>query len=376
MYFILTIIQRYLIFMKNHYIIAIVTTGLLVAGSVIDSYGGYGDVQSGLPTRQEREALTFTNAVRLAPQEFRTTYIPTASTILQPSNYPAVGPVWYNHNLATASHVHSVDMADNCGMKHYSCDGTVWSTRVKSYYTSSASIAENVATGNATGIATVIQWLRDDDNSGIPATDKSGNDGHRLNIMNGVYKEMGNGYAYNSSRQWYHFWTQDFGGGAGNGYKIPAGTHFSPPNSSTKLDFAAIFYDKTSQAPSKAVVVIDEIENNMTLSLGTASAGMYLYSRAKDNNTHCYYFKFTDGTGALIRYPETMNLSTASDAGCQGAYIKRKYSTSSLNSRLENSVSVPVYTIRGESVEANSVAAGVTIQNYNGIIRVVPVLKH
>jgi Cysteine-rich secretory protein family len=363
--------------MKNHNVITIAaTTGLIALGNFIESDAGYGDVQSGLPVRQEREVLTFTNAVRLAPQTFRDMYIPTASTILQPANYPAVGPVWHNQNLTTASHLHSVDMAENCGMKHNSCDGTLWTARVKTYYTSSASIAENVATGNAMGITTVIQWLRDDDANGTPAADKSNNDGHRLNIMNSAYKEMGNGYAYNASRQWYHFWTQDFGGASGNSYKIPAGTHFTPPNSSTKLDFAAIYYDKSNLAPSKAVVVIDDTENSMTLSLGTVSAGMYLYSRPKDNNAHCYYFKFTDGTGAVIRYPETMTLSTASDAGCQGAFIKRRSITPVINSRSYNSASVPIYTIRGESVEPGSVAAGITIQYQNGSLRAVPVINH
>jgi hypothetical protein len=363
--------------MKNHNVITtFAITGLIALGSIIESDAGYGDLQSGLPTQQEREALTFTNAVRLAPQAFRNMYIPTASTILQPANYPAVGPVWYNHNLNTASHVHSVDMADNCGMKHESCDNTPWSTRVKSYYISSASVAENVATGKATGIATVIQWLRDDDANGIPAADKSNYDGHRINIMNGIYKEMGNGYAYNESRKWYHFWTQDFGGATGNGYKIPAGTHFTPPNSSSKLDFLAIYYDKTGQAPSKAIIVIDETENSMTLSLGTASAGTYLYSRPKDNNAHCYYFKFTDGTGAVIRYPETMTLSTASDAVCTGIGIKYRRNTPAGNSRLYSTGPASVYTIRGESVNAGSVAAGITIQYQNGKISAVPVISH
>jgi len=362
--------------MKNHNVITTVAiSGLIALGSFIESNAGYGDVQSGLPAKQEREALTFTNAVRLAPQTFRDKYIPTASTILQPAKYPAVGPVWYNHNLNTASHVHSVDMAENCGMKHNSCDNTEWSTRIKAYYTSSGSIAENVATGNATGIATVIQWLRDDVSS-TPAADKSGNDGHRLNIMNGAYKEMGNGYAYSASRQWNHFWTQDFGGAAGNGYKIPAGTHFTPPNSSASLDFAAIYYDKAGQTPSKMAVIIDGTESSMTLSLGTASAGMYLYSRPKDNSAHCYYFVFTDGSGTVIRYPETMILSTASDTGCTGMSIMPKRNRAVMNSRLNNSGSVQRYTIRGESVTTNYAAAGIVIQCQNGYISAVPATGH
>lgn len=275
---------------------------------------GYGDPSDGLPLRNEREVLLMTNAVRMAPEEFRDKYMPS-TTILLPANYPAVAPLWYNEKLYSTSHSHSADMASNCGLAHNSCDGTDWAVRIKTQYSTSSSIAENVATGMSGGLATVIQWLRDDAN-GVPAADKAANnaDGHRKNIMNSSYHEIGCGYAYSSSRDWNHFWTQDFGGAAGSGYKIPAASHFIETGKTSILNFAANYYDKSGAAPLKAIVNIDGTEYNLTLFLGKESAGTYNYSMSNDKKNHIYHFEFTDGSGAIVRYPENAYLSTLSDS--------------------------------------------------------------
>jgi hypothetical protein len=290
--------------------------GLFLISVYAASSAGYGDIQDGLPSRMEREALTMTNAVRMDPAGFRDKYIPS-TTILLPANFPAVAPVWYNHNLNKASRFHSNEMANTCGMQHNSCDGTTFDVRIKSYYTSSSWLGENVATGVATGIGTVIQWLRDDNAQRVPADDTSKNAGHRKNIMNSAYHEMGNGYAYSATRDYKYFWTQDFGGGTGSDYKIPSGTHFLAPSNTTTLFFAANYYDKSGNAPSKPTVVIDGVESAMTLHLGKLAAGTYIYSMTNDKKAHCYYFLFTDATGTLVRYPQTTNLSTASDSACK-----------------------------------------------------------
>lgn len=284
---------------------------------------GYGDLQDSLPTQREREVLFATNAVRMDPIGFRDTYIGTAATILLPENYPAVGPVWYNHDLNRAAHFHSSEMASTCGMTHNSCDGTSFSARVRSYYKASSSIAENVASGVSSGIGTVIQWLRDDNSQRVPAADNSGADGHRKNIMNKQYNEIGTGYSYSSSRQYYHFWTQDFGGGTGAGYKIPAGSHFIAPNRTSILSFGANYFDLSGKPPVKAAVVIDNKEFLLSLSLGKAAAGTYIYSMNNDSKPHCYYFIFIDASGTQIRYPQTTTLSTGETGSCSGATFRK-----------------------------------------------------
>lgn len=340
--------------------------GLLLISIYMVSSAGYGDIQDGLPSRMEREALTMTSAVRMDPVGFRDKYIPS-TTILLPANYPAVGPVWYNQNLNKASRFHSVDMANTCGMQHNSCDGTTFSARLKSYYTSSYNIAENVASGVSTGIGTVIQWLRDDNAQGVPAADNAA-DGHRKNIMNTAYHEMGNGYAYSATRSYNYFWTQDFGGGTGSDYKIPSGTHFLAPSNTTTLFFAANYYDKSGTAPSKPTVVIDGVESPMTLHLGKVAAGTYIYSIPNDKKAHCYYFHFTDATGILVRYPQTTNLSTVSDSACTSAHIYNQRSSRILQNR--NSIfssGACVYQLNGTRVESFTAKNSKDINGLNGV---------
>ncbi len=288
-----------------------------------NSIAGYGDYSDSIPSAREREVHVMTNAVRMDPEGFRDLYIKGAD-ILKAENYPPTTPLWYNHELNIAARFHSVDMAVNCGLSHHSCDGTNFANRIKNYYKTSSSIAENVATGRSTGFMTVIQWLRDDNNQGVPAEDLSSGDGHRKNIMNPKYYELGCGYAYSNSRKHNHFWTQDFGGGTDKDYyKIPAGCHFKP-NAST-LSYAANYYDASGVAPKTASVIIDEKSYPMALHLGSASKGTYLLSTNNDEEMHCYYFVFTDCSGNTVRYPHTSILSTGERPVCENVSIKNDW---------------------------------------------------
>ena len=166
---------------KNLWVVLYSIVFLFTARSTIQA--GYGDCIDTLPSAFEREVHVMTNAVRMDPTGFRDTYI-TGTNILLPANYPAVPPLWYNHDLSRAARFHSVDMALNCGMQHQSCNGDSFSIRLRSFYKTSSRIGENIATGRTTGLQTVVQWLRDDIRQGttyVPAVDKdaNGRDGHR-----------------------------------------------------------------------------------------------------------------------------------------------------------------------------------------------------
>ena len=285
---------------------------MVLYGSASQLFAGYGDPINGYPNQQERELHLATNVVRTAPQEFRDTYIGSYN-ILLPQNYPAVNPIYLNHDLNQAGRVHSEDMAANCGLSHNSCDGTSWSTRINSYYTDSGWIAENIATGRSTGFSTVIQFLRDDVN-GTPAPDNSSGDGHRKNIMNDRYEDFGPGYAYSSTRQWYHFWVQDFGGGAPPHYAIASASHLYL--SAQTITFMAVFYDPSGNPPQSAQVVINGVARNMSHHLGTPSRGSYVLNLPDDNNCRDYYFQFLDAEGTSWRFPETTELSNNSGQQC------------------------------------------------------------
>lgn len=304
--------------MLKNTIIRILNCIAFISGCITNAYAGYGDPQDTLPSAFEREVHVMTNAVRMDPRGFRDAYI-NGTTILSEAAYPSVTPLVYNQSLSAAARSHSVDMALNCGMQHASCDGTSFSKRVTSFYKGSSGIAENIATGKSTGLQTVIQWLRDDV-QGKPAADKSDYDGHRRNIMNASYKELGVGYAYSSSKQWNHFWTQDFGAGKASMYKIPAGCHFKQ-NSST-LSFAANYCDPDGTAPKTAVVIIDGKACQMSLLLGDPAKGTYSFSMADDKKEHCYRFIFTDATGAEIHFPETVTLTTGKELLCSSTFVR------------------------------------------------------
>ena len=57
-------------------------------------------------------------------------------------------------------------------------------------------IGENIEAGSATPEAVVDQWMH--------------STGHRANILNADYKELGVGYAYKSGTQYMHYWVQIF----------------------------------------------------------------------------------------------------------------------------------------------------------------------
>lgn len=312
-----------------------------------NAISGYGDPQDTLPSAFEREVLVMTNAVRMAPVAFRNTYI-AGTSILSESAYPSVAPLLYNHDLSRAARFHSVDMAKNCGMIHNSCDGTSFSARISSFYKGSSGIAENIATGKTTGLQTVIQWLRDDV-QGVPAPDGSGNDGHRKNMMNASYKELGVGYAYSALRQWNHFWTQDFGAGKVTMVKIPAGCYLR--QTSTTLTFAANYYDPSGNSPKSAEVFIDTISKPMSIMLGTAAKGTWQYSMNDDKKPHCYYFVFTDGAGEKIRFPATATLTTGSELSCPGSSIVGMGRPAECQaSRHYNRKSSVMYTLNGVKI--------------------------
>ncbi|MBN1601915.1 MAG: CAP domain-containing protein [Chitinispirillaceae bacterium] len=335
----------------------------VVSGCFSSAYAGYGDPQDTLPSAFEREVHVMTNAVRMDPRGFRDAYI-SGTTILSETAYPSVAPLVYNQSLSAAARSHSVDMALNCGMQHESCDGTSFSKRVASFYKGSSGIAENVATGKSTGLQTVIQWLRDDV-EGKPAADKSAYDGHRRNIMNASYKELGVGYAYSASKRWNHFWTQDFGAGKASLYKIPAGCHFKQNSSS--LSFAANYYDPDGMAPKSAVVVIDSKVNQMELLLGNPSKGTYSFSITDDKKEHCYRFIFTDAAGTEIHFPEAVTLTTGKELSCSSTSVRACSDRFSSFSGKRNNPGISFFTLNGVRICGKLVmyrfASGMLVSN-------------
>jgi hypothetical protein len=99
--------------------------------------------------------------------------------------------------LDSAARGHSVDMAQNNYFDHYSRDGRSPWDRIADAGYSCGRCGENIAVGYSTPEAVMSGWMS--------------SSGHRANILNSTYCDIGVGYAYGSASSYKHYWTQDFG---------------------------------------------------------------------------------------------------------------------------------------------------------------------
>jgi len=120
------------------------------------------------------------------------------------------GPVRFDERLTTASQGHSRSMAEENYFGHVAPDGTTARGRADAVGYEGL-IGENIAAGQSTAEQVMQGWM----NSA----------GHRDNIMNCRYTQIGIGYLYESNdapgirmpsgetSDWpfYHYWTQMFG---------------------------------------------------------------------------------------------------------------------------------------------------------------------
>jgi hypothetical protein len=110
-------------------------------------------------------------------------------------------PLSYNQELTVAARRHSQDMGDQNYFDHTSLDGRKFYERITDAGYNYQTCGENIAAGYATPEAVVEGWMN--------------SDGHRANILDPDYCDIGVGYAAVDGSQYYHYWTQDFGRRAG-----------------------------------------------------------------------------------------------------------------------------------------------------------------
>ncbi|MGW7361704.1 CAP domain-containing protein [Streptomyces sp. NPDC054802] len=101
-------------------------------------------------------------------------------------------PVTLNAKLTKAAQDHSEDMAAHQNMSHTGSDGSDPGDRITRAGYSWSTYGENVAYGYATAESVMAGWMS--------------SPGHKRNILNCAFKEIGVGLA-----QPYDYWTQDFG---------------------------------------------------------------------------------------------------------------------------------------------------------------------
>ena len=106
------------------------------------------------------------------------------------------GALAANPQLMTAARLHSQDQAAHRKMSHDGSDGSTLAQRVSRAGYPGGNLAENVAYGYETPADVMDGWMH--------------SDGHRRNILNCTYRDIGVGVAEGSDGRLY--WTQDFGG--------------------------------------------------------------------------------------------------------------------------------------------------------------------
>jgi uncharacterized protein YkwD len=100
-------------------------------------------------------------------------------------------PLTVNAKLTRAAQDHTADMAAHRTMSHTGSDGSSPGDRITAAGYSWRSYGENVAYGYSTPESVMTAWMN--------------SPGHRANILNCAFKEIGVGYAQPGN-----YWTQDF----------------------------------------------------------------------------------------------------------------------------------------------------------------------
>lgn len=104
------------------------------------------------------------------------------------------GPLTLNDKLGNAAQAHSDDMAQRDFFDHTNPDGEDPGDRVTAAGYKWSTYGENIAAGQRTPAAVMDSWMN--------------SSGHRANILNCSFKEIGIGYRQGSGGPW---WTQNFG---------------------------------------------------------------------------------------------------------------------------------------------------------------------
>jgi hypothetical protein len=248
---------------------------------------GYGDPISGHPNWVDRGVHFWTNAARVAPEAWEADYaletrkVCTFDNFLDGEKIPKPGLLWH-HDLGAAARYHSDDMVAHNYFSHNSIDGTLWSERIRSFYSGSA-IGENIAMGNMSDRYVVLTgWMC--------------SDGHRSNIMTSTFQEIGTGVNTNKH-------TQNFGGRSGLSPRAVASAHHIPQHPTTEVTIAADTWVDPADFV-RADLRLDGVDYEMALYAGAEGRGIYAATVDTDSSCHTWYVEVHTVDGSVTRFPE------------------------------------------------------------------------
>jgi len=108
-----------------------------------------------------------------------------------------LAPLSYDADLADAARGHSEDMGWQDYFSHTSLDGRTAGDRIEDAGYTWNAYGENIAAGQPTPEDVIDGWMS--------------SPGHRANILEPNFCDIGVGYAYVAASTYRHYWTQDFG---------------------------------------------------------------------------------------------------------------------------------------------------------------------
>jgi len=283
---------------------------LILGVRVIVGQENVGIPRDGYPNWYERSVFVFTNACRMNPTQFRDSLIGSYN-ILLPENYPPVDPLLIHHDLNRSARFHSKDMAEHSTLQHKSSDGTPTGDRIRSFYDESFSIAENICVGGLSPLGAVRFWILESFSEPYP---DGQNDGHRKNIMNGTYSDIGVGMAEDGNDRYY---TQDFGGASRAAtHPLAAGGSHNAINTGDSVDFFVNYYSSSGAAPQTVLLNVDGSSYEMKPYLGSPGRGLYLARVPKSDDCREYFFETVDAAGIHWLYPEDGVFHTFGEGQC------------------------------------------------------------
>jgi uncharacterized protein YkwD len=121
-----------------------------------------------------------------------------------------LAPLTLSSQLGQAAQGHADDMANNNYFSHTGLNGSSVSDRVRATGYSYRSVGENIAAGQRTPSEVVQGWMN--------------SPGHRANILNSGYTQIGFGYSNQGSSTYGTYWVQVFGTPSGTSTDTGTGT--------------------------------------------------------------------------------------------------------------------------------------------------------
>jgi hypothetical protein len=249
---------------------------LHAAVTMIGAAHAYGEVANGRPTWAQRELLVYTNLVRVDPGAWRDDY-DCAYNQFEATEKQPKGTLRFHDGLTEIAQLHSEDMRATSNMAHESSDGTTFSNRVWPYY-EGMTIGENVAYGYA-------------DNAEVMWEGWMCSAGHRSNIMEGEFEDLGTGVAG-------RYYTQDFGGGA-HGVDLPVDMAIQVPEAPTSSVRFYATWD-WSEAPATLQVETEEACEDMSMLVGTDSRGGWSLDSNPESGCVPWRISWTTGSAAGV----------------------------------------------------------------------------